>query len=569
MAGGYTPYGALNAMYPYATYGPNAALQMALAQYSGQNALAQQAMQSNASMSNAATAAGASVAGAQIGAQGQLDAQYIQSIATLQGLDASIKADLIRAAGGDQNDINKLNATLQMQAGIANQNMAWNIAQGRGSGKLFDNFAVMAYLGGEGGPPDSLGALNGLPSPWVTAPTAQFTPYGAAPNVNMSLPRGSVGNGGWSGGGGGGFAVPGAGDLGAMYQGALGNFANWANPNGNALEFGTPPPPVATNPYAAPVIGGNAPGGGNYTYDQQIIDANSANRIALDGGLGALNAAIYGNNTGAAKGATISLGKNDAVQVGEGVNNEGVRAGTAEIMKPVGTNSMRVMPQVAPGVELYRDPVTRDTYDATGARSAAWGDTFGFDPNQTQGDPTDGSPWDYGSGGAYSTFGDLTGMNAIRGARNAGFLKTPLQKDTEARTAAQAVIDSPAPPPTATDNANTSTNTYDAGLTPPGALTPGGPTVSSLPFFQSLMSGNVGPAWNGNIQRPTAPWLGINQGVPLPFERSSTFHQSNPANQAAMMQLWQALGIPPETAMYWIRASTPGERFNPIQSLGF
>ena len=140
---------------------------------------------------------------------------------------------------------------------------------------------------------------------------------------------------------------------------------------------------------------------------------------------------------------------------------------------------------------------------------------------------------------------------------------------------ADAVLTAPDPTPTPTDIAASTTQSYDAGLPgqsaplTPGQLTPGGPLLTDLPFYKALMSGQTGPAWNANIQRPTAPEVGITEGVPLPFERSNVYQRSDPIQRQAMSQLWQFLGIPPEMQDFWLNRSTVGYRANPVQALGF
>jgi hypothetical protein len=57
----------------------------------------------------------------------------------------------------------------------------------------------------------------------------------------------------------------------------------------------------------------------------------------------------------------VRLGKNDVVQVGEGKKGQGIRIGTAEIIKPI-KDGFKVMPQVKPKVQIYKDPDTNKKY---------------------------------------------------------------------------------------------------------------------------------------------------------------------------------------------------------------
>ena len=74
----------------------------------------------------------------------------------------------------------------------------------------------------------------------------------------------------------------------------------------------------------------------------------------------------------------VRLGKNEVAQVGEGKRGQGVKMGTAEIIKPV-KGGFKVMPQIKPKVQVYRDPDTNKKYKIGGtmksvkAKKAAWG----------------------------------------------------------------------------------------------------------------------------------------------------------------------------------------------------
>lgn len=61
----------------------------------------------------------------------------------------------------------------------------------------------------------------------------------------------------------------------------------------------------------------------------------------------------------------VRLGKNEVAQVGEGKQGQGIKMGTAEILKPV-RGGFKVMPQVKPKVQVYRDPDTKQQYKIGG-----------------------------------------------------------------------------------------------------------------------------------------------------------------------------------------------------------
>lgn len=63
----------------------------------------------------------------------------------------------------------------------------------------------------------------------------------------------------------------------------------------------------------------------------------------------------------------------DTIMMGEGRKGEGVAMGTSELMVPMPNGDKRIMPQVKPGLELYRDPVTGKLHMANGRRMADGG----------------------------------------------------------------------------------------------------------------------------------------------------------------------------------------------------
>src|SRR3972149_9183198 len=184
------PTDVLAGLYPWMTYGPNMALNLALAQYQGGNQLQGQQIAANAALQGDVMRSQATLGAAGISAQGGIDQQLISTAGQLKGLQASIAADIIRAQGGDQNAANRLQAELGLQAQLANQQTNLQLAKMGGSGDLRDNFARMLYLKGMGGQPGAFSAQQGLPSPWVTAPNVEFSPYAAPPTVgSVSAPQ--------------------------------------------------------------------------------------------------------------------------------------------------------------------------------------------------------------------------------------------------------------------------------------------------------------------------------------------------------------------------------------------
>ncbi len=590
------PTDVLNALFPYFSLQGNTALQLALAQYGNQNAgaqlqagLAGDAMKANAATAAAGIGAGASAYGAQVGALAQLAA-----------VNAQAANQVLIASGGDQNAANRLAAELMMNAGLANQStdlqaqlanqqMGWNLAKAAGSGDLRENFARMLYLGGGGPQPGLTSALNGLPSPWVTAqqvtaPGVNFTPYGEAAQASMNLPAYQGGNIPT-------FSAPNIQmpntDLGALYSSLYGTLGGLAGGG-----FGAPLPGST---------GGTVPGGGSQysivggDYMPTPI-ADPANDAAA-----AAKKAAYLASHSMAGGGIVRLARGDTVQVGEGLNQEGVRMGTSELIKPI-ADGFKVMPQVRPGVEEYRDPNSGRVTDYTSRPlgMATGGSISGAIPGFHWYNPEDAiAPGVTLPSPQISNLGGLPGPALPTGAPGGNisslwskFLPPQFQNQPGFTYYKQPMVTmAPNPAPEAP--------VYDAGLSgvipeipaggspdvrpggttdtvptgptvlQPGQLTPGGPTVSQLPFFQALMSGNISPSAWGSIPRPTAPELGITGGIPLPWERASTFRRSDPIQQQAMSQLWSYLGVPIQMQQYWINQATPGFRFSPTQGLGF
>src|SRR5512145_3100208 len=117
---GVAPTQVLDSAFPWATFGPSLAADLASQIFGVQGNLAQQAMQSQASMANAQTAANAQLGSAGIGAQAQVDSQLIATRGMLRATQAQIRGDLVRAAAGDINAARRLNGEFKMQAQLAN-----------------------------------------------------------------------------------------------------------------------------------------------------------------------------------------------------------------------------------------------------------------------------------------------------------------------------------------------------------------------------------------------------------------------------------------------------------------
>lgn len=515
---GFVPTDFMNSAFPYLTFGPNMAFNLAQLNAQSSNA----AMAANANLQGSAMAANASVAGAGIGAQAQIDSQLIQTRGQLQALQASIAADIQRAQGGDQNAALRLQSQLSMQAQLANQQTGLELARMGASGNLMDNFARMRYLGGTGPQPGIESALNGLPSPFVNAnPQVGFASYGAAPTVNMDLPSGSPIN------------IPSfsAGSVGPGYRAP--SLSDIMGPGLPVFNFGeTPPPP--------PLTGGGFTG--TLPYDPSTITGPTG----VDGGT------ILPNN-----GGVVYSTPEQQQGVLDYINNQGgIHMAKGGDVKIKNGESVIIGDPQRPGVP---NPEVVSVVN------------FGKDGMGLRVTPLHQmKAYAFGTGGVADWF-----KSAIKNP----WQKTPLQEHQEALTQAKATADTLSsttpPPPQAADNARESASTYDAGTgtgLKPGQLTEGGPSFTDTPLWQAVSSGRAGGAgqlWNSGMARPTGADYGITGGVPLPWERSGTFHRLGGLEQQNMLQLYQSLGIPPEKAMEWINQSTPGYRQNQVRPLGW
>ena len=256
--GGYTPYGALEALLPYLTFGPTTAL--SLAQLQGNNAADIYRAQVSAAGQQGANAA--QIAAAQIAARGGLAQQNVQSGTNASVANANNAAMLIAAAGGDKNAIARLNAQNQLAAAMANQQAQQKTLGLLASTGLRDQLQARAFTRGfapQAAFGSALTAANVGPLQQVTAPTAQFqaydpmTQFASAPSGNLDLSGINMNTGG---------GIPAAPnfDMGSLFSGynsmlgnLFGNFGiNFGESNPLINPIGTPGP---TGPTTTPTVG--------------------------------------------------------------------------------------------------------------------------------------------------------------------------------------------------------------------------------------------------------------------------------------------------------------------------
>lgn len=513
--GGYVPADVIAALQPWAFWAPNTALSLAQQQadlglraWEEQQRAATAMADVQARLAAPQAQAGASVYGAQVAAQSALDQELIRSKTQLAGIQAQIASDLQRAAGGDQNAANRLQAELGLQAQVANQTTALQLAKMAGSGDLRDNFARLLYLKGYGPQPGVASALQGLPSPFIQAPTVKFSEYGPPPTVE-----------GVSGGVGG-FSLP---------KYAPPQAPSFQMPSVVSLGGGAPPKIDLAFAFTSiyDILKGFAPsldfGGGGGTAPaapapaaapaaQASPNSAMANYIAQTAGMGVLNDLLFPK---AGHGATVRLKSGESIIVGDPV-------------RPGEPN-----PELATvrwgryGLELKITPLRKMAYGGT--VTSAGGDA------------------------APRRWIDRLGQRYLQ------------RRQAQAQQAAPPPSPPVAPPavapPAATPPPDAGRPAAPQWLAHAGAQ---GIPVSDLPVVRALMTGNAGPAFTA-IQRPVAPELGLTQGVPLPFEAATTYRSLSPAEQAQALQLWSYLGIPEDVARYWINVATPGWRTAGLQ----
>lgn len=250
------PTDVMAALFPYWSQMMSGPMDLALAQYQGNNARDIASTQANASMYNAQTDAQARMAAA----QASIAAQQVQSQAALKGIQAQIAADIQRAQGGDRNAAFRLQSELQLQAQIANQNNRLQVAQLASSTGLRDAVAARMFVKGLGPQAQFGSAMLAGPMQEITPGQVQFQGYGNAPTVDTN-----VGGGNWtapsfapppmiSGGGGSSSGL----DLNSLFGQSNDMFKNLFGTLGlNTTPTATTPTVTAptTQPYKYPVGG--------------------------------------------------------------------------------------------------------------------------------------------------------------------------------------------------------------------------------------------------------------------------------------------------------------------------
>ena len=475
----------------------------------------------------AAAASAAQLAAAKIGASAQVQASAADAAARAAAARIAAQGGVdvarIGAAGGV--DIARIGQMSQLQQLVPN--LAFEMAKAAGSGKLYDKFATMGFLGGAGMQPSlNTGAdfaqaimsyINMVPQATLSAagggggfggvpgrPEASGAPGGGnraakavaqkAAALKLWQELGSAQTGGWgprlTTSTGGNTAA------GNFYDyGIAGEIAS-ANPNSpEAAYFASKS--MEGIPYFAP-------GGGGYVRpspygdDSVKTDVNTGRRLAR-GTPGAGKAYFVGDGAGIIPGITEILRE---------------RPGKKSEVIPI---SGRMQFGSTAGREAYPSYFPKPTYRRTASQSPA------VAPRRaaSQSPPVAPSPPQ---------------------------TLVPTPPPPPAPIAAQAPPLTPAPNlvsgasggtafPTVTQFADTPLAQILAGLRGP------------QPAFGPLAgSSQVG-----------IPWLGI-KPFDLPYRAARNFQRSDPYTRMDMMDLWKAAGIPYEVSAYGVNQATPGYR---------
>lgn len=138
------------------------------------------------------------------------DAAIADANARLQGINAQIRADYLRAQAGDIAAGNRLQAELQLQSQIENNRNRLEVAKLAGSGGLMDAISARYAAYGMGDIPALGGSFLAGNMQSITAPTVQQMQLGQGMNLipQTQAIRGTAGSGGGGFGGGGGGSMP-------------------------------------------------------------------------------------------------------------------------------------------------------------------------------------------------------------------------------------------------------------------------------------------------------------------------------------------------------------------------
>lgn len=223
---GFIPVGALESFYPYLTFQPALASDLAKAQFQEESlALRTQLMaqaqlqgdqiRAQAQITSAQIAADATVASANIRAGADIQVAQIQNQGLLERTRMEIAGTLEQQRMGDASAAQRLEAQLKLQAMIANQATTLKLIEMLGSGNLRDQISARLAIRGLGEQPgvaSNLGQLGSmLGNLQVSAPSVP------QPQASPLMGQLGFGGGGSSAGGGGLTPAPRTGTSGGGY----------------------------------------------------------------------------------------------------------------------------------------------------------------------------------------------------------------------------------------------------------------------------------------------------------------------------------------------------------------
>lgn len=584
---GVVPTTLLDSLYPWQTFGPTLAAQLAQSIYGTQAGLMGDQIRAQASLAAAQADAASRTQSAAIGAQAQVDSQLIQTRGALRQVQAQIRGDLVRAAAGDINAAARLNGEFQLQAQLANNQNRLEVARLAGSGGLNDNIASRFFAHGMGAVPGMgssflAGGLQDVVAPNVTAMSIQDV-LRHAPTISESG-LGGGGGGNYmqmaqrsSGGGGGGFGnfqLPDMAGLFTQFNDLIGGLGgnvfgpapsttpgtptvnpntNPANPANRPANFNQPGGPTSTS------IGANLNNGplgslslqrtaqsipNQSSQNAQSLNLAAYNNLRRDAGLAPVDTSDTGyrdwarrrNIPGFASGGIDQRGNYSARIVGE-------KGPEVEVETPFGTIIAPIRGQYAEGGFDFLNPFSNEQLNPLGIRRGGSG--------SYQGQNRRSMTWQQLS---------------------------PGDENWARRVTSGLTPQNPFTPP-----AQTQQNTTEAGKgggstqiqTPDGTTvttTQPGPLadMNNLPFLQSLRSGQQLESIY-SLPQMGRPELGITE-FPNPFQASSWYNFADSNSQQDYLDLLQALYGEAFSARVprMIAAATPGRRLsrNPL-SLSF
>ena len=499
----------------------------------------------------------ASMYGARTGAQAQITSANIDARARIMSIHEQVRGQLQVASMtiGAERDIAlmnaqqltmRLNAELKMQAAQLTMENRFKVAQMFGGGQMRDYLAGLYWMRGMGEQP----VLGGnFPGGKIPDPVVQFNEI-PMPTLGGERPPSFMGNEwqapAWSD-----YAMPGA----STTSGVTAPRTTRAGPAAGTTSFRKP-----LSSYA------------------QLQEDRAGSRFAAPLGT------YSGSNVlrGLAQGGRVVPGEVNLVgEKGPEVFWQDPKTGRVEI-RPIARGF-----QFGSDLGTYSGSNFLEGLVSEGGGEAldTGGDeaiTGGFQTGTKY--PLTDTEWEYRFvDGRLQRVNKITGE--IQGIQNGRWVTlsapapapvpAPAAAPTPTPVSAPVAAPTPAAPPSlqATNQqiVSTAVGQSPAAAFPGSALsaTPGvTPNINLLPFLQAARQGRSLPAFQAAGGPMGLPEIGI-ENLPFPYQSAKSFLSFAPDEQEAMLQLWQAGGIPRERSMFQMAHATPGFRQFPRRAMTF